>query len=155
MKLLKEGCSIESALGRTIDDLIDQGAADRLLLGEQLLHAGEKLLRTRPPMYRAAVGRFYYAMYHSLRAVVYYDTKGDDYEGHSELPKHIPASYPNCASVTNDLKDARLMRNEADYDPYPSSDAAFKDAAKALQTLSISTIATSRAYLKNMGCQYA
>ncbi len=44
-------------------------------------------MRGRPPMRRVAVGRYYYAMYHAMRAVVYFRTPGDDHEQHSDLPR--------------------------------------------------------------------
>ncbi len=85
----------------------------------------DRLMRARPPMCRVAVGRYYYGMYHAMRAVVYFHVTGDDHEQHSVLPRSMPADFPDADFWKNALKDARLRRNEADYDPYPMSDVSF------------------------------
>lgn len=150
----KEGVYLESSMGRAIDDLRDQASADRLQFAESFLLVGDRLLRTRPPMFRIAVGRFYYGMYHAMRAVVYFKVYGDDHEQHSELPTKTPSDFPRAAYWTNELKDARLRRNESDYDPYPADDRSFRTVARDMQTKGHSLATEARAYLKLKGCAY-
>lgn len=150
----KAGVHLETATGRAIDDLCAQVSADRLLLAEALLGYADRLMRSRPPMRRVAVGRYYYAMYHAMRAVVFFRTPGDDHEQHSDLPGWTPADFPNPDYWRNELKDARLRRNEADYDPYPANDAGFHDAADHLKIQAHAIVAEARAYLDAKGCAH-
>lgn len=150
----REGVSLESSLGRSIPDLIAQVTTDRLQFADQRVAEGDKLLRLRPQMNRLAVGRFYYGMYHAVRAVVFFVNEGDDSQAHSELPKGLPPDFPDYRQVTNSLRDARRERNNADYDPYPSEELDFKYISQALQKISRSITIESRSYLKRKGCLY-
>lgn len=152
LNAFKEGVYLEGASGRTIDDLIAQACADRLRLAQGFLDDADRAMRARPPMRRTAVGRYYYAMYQAARAVVFFRTPGDDHEQHSDLPKWLPADFPDTDRWKNGLKDARLRRNEADYDPYPGADINFQEAASHLKTDAHALVAEARSYLITKGC---
>ncbi|MCO7204678.1 hypothetical protein NH287_14400 [Microbacterium sp. CnD16-F] len=154
LRMYKEGVHHETATKRTIDDLRHQSIADRLQLADSFRDAGSAMLRRRPPLFRLAVGRFYYAMYHYMRAVVFYEAEGDDHQSHSELPKRVPADFPNDSVWKNNLKDARYRRNEADYDAYPIADVEFRDDAKQLELVARSLAVEARNYLRAKGCTY-
>lgn len=154
LNAFKEGAYLEHSSGRTIDDLIAQASADRLSLAQGLLADAERAMRARPPMRRTAVSRYYYAMYQAVRAVVFFRIQGDDHEAHSELPKWLPADFPDADRWKNALKDARLRRNEADYDPYPAADVDFREAASQLKTEARELVAEARSYLLAKGCAY-
>jgi hypothetical protein len=154
LRTFKEGVYLESASARTIDDLVAQACADRLRLAQGFLDDAERAMRARPPMRRTAVGRYYYAMYQAARAVVFFCTPGDDHEPHSELPKWLPVDFPDADRWKNELKDARLRRNEADYDPYPAADSDFQDAARQLKIEAPALVAEARSYLLAKGCSH-
>lgn len=150
--LLKEGVSIEAALSRTMSDALQQVVADRIVLAESFLQTAETLRRSRSDLSRAAIARYYYSMYHAMRAVSFHHQGGDDHEAHSNLfAKGVPNDFPNAVMARNYLKDARLLRNEADYDPYPQSSAYFKSEVKRLAPLSASFVSDSRTYLVSKG----
>lgn len=109
-----------------------QLVSDRLALAGEHLRHGDVLLAA--DSFRAAIGRYYYAMYHGARAVVFGDHEGDDYEQHSELPRHLPPSVKGVA-LGQQLIDARLLRNQADYDPYPLADGEWEADARALAVI--------------------
>jgi uncharacterized protein (UPF0332 family) len=152
--LLAEGVHLESSTSRTISDLHHQACSDRLVLAHDLLSTGNKLMRTRPPQYRSAISRYYYCMYHSVRAVVYFVHGGDDYQPHSELPTQLPADFADSALWRNALKDARSHRNDADYDPYPSNPGSWRSVAIDTATNAQRLLAESEQYLKSKGCAY-
>jgi len=152
--LLAEGVHLTSSTSRSIDDLRQQACSDRLVLARGLLATGNKLLRVRPPQYRSAISRYYYCMYHSVRAVVYFVHGGDDYQPHSELPAQLPVDFVDSALWINALKDARSHRNDADYDPYPSSLASWRVVAADLAANAQSLLTESEQYLKRKGCAY-
>lgn len=151
---LAEGVHITTATARTIDDLRHQVTADRLRLAKELLAAGDKLRTCRPPQYRSAISRYYYCMYHAIRAVVYFMYGGDDYQPHSDLPGQIPADFTDGALWRNALKDARSHRNDADYEPYPASSSTWQPIASDLAANAVGLIAESEQYLKGKGCAY-
>jgi hypothetical protein len=93
-------------------------------------------------------------MYHTMRAVVFFVERGDDFEEHSKLPGRTPADFPDAATWQNALKDARLSRNAADYDPYPKSDRSYKKAAEDLSERSVELARASRDYLRSRGCAH-
>ena len=74
-------------------------------------------------------------MYHAARSIVYADFGGDDHEKHSVLPRKLPAHLPDIILREQQLTGARLLRNEADYDVYPSSLSEWEDDARALATI--------------------
>lgn len=151
---LSEGVHIESSTSHTINELKHRTCADRLVLAEVMIEAGNKLLRSRPAMYRSAIGRYYYAMYHATRATVYFDHGGDDHEKHSDLPAHLPHGFPAHAIWRNELKNAREQRNQADYDPYPANGRSFRTNALDLSVKAPTLVNECRSYLKGKGCLY-
>lgn len=154
LNAFKAGVHLEHASGRSIDDLLAQASADRLRLAEASLRDADRAMRSRPPMRRVAVGRYYYAMYHAIRSVVFFRTPGDDHEQHSELPGRMPADFPRADHWKNELKDARLRRNEADYDPYPVFDVSFRDPASHLKVEARVLVTEARNYLHTKGCAH-
>ncbi len=155
IKAYRAGVYLEQVEGRTIQDLHQQAAADRMNLADAFLELGDRLMRSRPPMFRAAVSRYYYSMYHAVRSVVYFRAEGDDHEQHSVVPTKMPLDFPQLAYWQNELKDARLRRNEADYNPYPTTDSDFQTAASHLRSESRRLVQDSRAYLQQKGCVHA
>ncbi|MGW0494956.1 HEPN domain-containing protein [Streptomyces sp. NPDC003007] len=110
--------------------LLQQVVVDRLLLAGEHLRAGDHLLFGT--QYRSAISRHYYAMYHGARAIVFAENRGDDYERHSILPRNLPPTLPNSATRESELTDARLLRNQADYDAYPLNESEWEADARAL-----------------------
>lgn len=143
---------MEASLGRKLDELRDQTCADRLALAGTFLLAGDRLLRLRPPEYRSAISRYYYAMFHCMRAAVYYDNDGDDHQKHEVLAQHTPADFPDSAVWQNRLKDARGIRNDADYDAYPKQHSEFRQSALNLRAQATAMIPLVHAYLVSKGC---
>lgn len=148
----REAINLTTVTGHSINELRDQVCADRLELAGQFLTAGDKLLRARHAEYRSAISRYYYAMYHAMRTVVYFVADGDDHEKHEILPSRTPADFPDSSLWANHLKGARSYRNEADYDPYPADPAEFKVTAKQLRDLAHDLLPLVRSYLRSKGC---
>lgn len=149
----KEGVYLTTTSGWSIDDLRHEATSDRMELARHFLGVGDKLLRVRPAQHRSAISRYYYCMYHALRAVVFFQHEGDDHESHSALPGHVPKDFPNSAVWSNDLKSARENRNSADYDPYPPAHTSWQAMAKDLGLQAPSLLAISEAYLRGKGCK--
>ncbi|WP_172671131.1 HEPN domain-containing protein [Rhodococcus sp. RD6.2] len=122
-------------IGRSfrVSELIQQIVSDRLQLAGYHLRNGDILLGRGE--YRTSISRHYYAMYHAARAVVFADSKGDDHQGHSVLPNHLPTNLDGRARWVQDLKFARLIRNEADYDLYPTKIADWSGDARGLAVI--------------------
>lgn len=152
LKLWREGAHIARDTGRPFEDLQRLAATARWRFAYALRSEGNRAVRLVPPMYRFAVTRFYYAMYHSMRAVMYLEYDGDDHEQHSVLPTKDVVGLDPTTGWQNKLKDARTYRNQADYDPYPRSDLAWRDVAMELQRNAKEFLALSRAYLSAKGC---
>jgi uncharacterized protein (UPF0332 family) len=150
----RQGIQLEKKTGHTVQELQHRGCADRIELARSMHQAGTKLMSSRPPQFRSAISRFYYAMYHASRAVVYFANDGDDHEEHSKLPIHLPGDFPGLATWVNTIKDARVKRNDADYEPYPDTAEVFKAQAKDLRDLSADLVQDCVTYLKAKGCQY-
>lgn len=151
-----EGESLASAFGTSITDLTHQAAADRLILGEHFLNIANLLRKSRSPAldWRTAIGRYYYSMYHSMRAVSYFYVGGDDCQDHTKLFSSIPPDFPDHSIRSNELKNARLWRNEADYDPYPQSTDHFKKIAANLHPIANTFVSECRNYLSSKGCAH-
>lgn len=150
----KFGVLIESDSGRPISHLTYLVAADRWYLAYEYKRHANRLLKLRPALYRSAISRYYYSMYHAMRACSYVFHGGDDYERHNDLPSHIPLDFPPSpkGNWQNTLKDARETRNRADYDPYPKSDKAWKPDAMSLKSNADKLLLVSRNYLRSKGC---
>lgn len=71
-------------------------------------------------------------MYHSARAIVFASVLGDDYERHSVLHDKLPDTMPAVEARSIELKEAKLLRNEADYDAYPVLSAEWSLDARAI-----------------------
>lgn len=149
---LKWGASLHHRTGLTIDSLIEITTRDRILLAKRILVSARHAISSRPRQNRLAVARAYYSMYHAARAVVFFRVGGDDFQEHSELPKHFPGDFPNRANWENDLKNARLERNRADYDPYPRGDARFRKTADNDVDLARQFLSVAIRYLRSKGC---
>ncbi|MCL5043684.1 MAG: hypothetical protein M1336_00085 [Deltaproteobacteria bacterium] len=160
----REGVSLERRAQRTIADLMVVVTTARFQLAQQCRADGNGLLNTNPPRFRAAVSRYYYAMYHAMRACVYLSHGGDDHEAHVVLPQKVPGDFPATGwqatagappSVDwqNKLKDARAARNAADYDPLPASNSAWRKHALALRTDAGLFLRAARSYLRAKGCK--
>lgn len=148
----RAGVSLVDRTGYTLDGIVARVTLDRVQFGARLLNSAQRLLHLRPPEYRQTTSRGYYAMYHIMRAVVFFVVGGDDHEKHSALPDHVPSDFPNHALWQNNLKNARLERNRADYEPYPSSDNGFQTAAKTVVSQTDALLPAARAYLRRKGC---
>ncbi len=148
----QEGVSLQNDAGRTIPELISKAATDRWHFAYEHRHNANKLLKSKPPLYRSAISRYYYSMYHAMRACIFVLHGGDDYQEHRELPLHIPKDFPSSAPWSNMLKDARYHRNRADYEPYPKSSAAWRIDAFELKKDADLFLTTTRTYLENKGC---
>jgi uncharacterized protein (UPF0332 family) len=113
-----------------VADVVRQVTSDRLGMAGSHLRAADQLLQNG--IFRASISRHYYAMYHTARAVVFAEAQGDDHQQHGVLARKLPSNLPKKALREAQLTDARLLRNEADYDPYPMSEALWADDAQAL-----------------------
>lgn len=111
-------------------NLIRQVTSDRLGLASWHLRAADGQLAAGS--FRSSISRNYYAMYHSARAITFAETQGDDHEKHSVLPRHLPATLANRPTREQELTDARLLRNQADYDPYPAAEPDWEADARRL-----------------------
>ncbi len=107
LKLWREGATLVTQSGSSIEDLLLLAAAARWQFATSLRREGMRALRVKPPMYRVAVGRFYYAMYHALRAVLFVEYDGDDFEEHRTLPTKAVNVIPAASQWQNRLKNAR------------------------------------------------
>ena len=151
IKMLRAGISLEHRTGYTISEITGRVVADRLRLAKNTLEAADQAA-TELNQNRMSIGRSYYAMYHAMRAVVFFVTDGDDYEEHMKLPIKVPSDFPTRTKWQNSLREARYARNRADYDPYPKKDASFKAEATDLRAEARELLKISRQYLKCKGC---
>lgn len=110
--------------------MISQVVSDRLILSGLQLQMGDKLVQDL--QFRTSISRHYYAMYHAARAIVFADLPGDDFERHSDLPRNLPDSFASKITRESELTAARLLRNEADYDLYPSQQLDWEADARNL-----------------------
>jgi uncharacterized protein (UPF0332 family) len=110
--------------------MIGQITSDRLWLAGDQIKAGDHLVLNGE--FRSAISRHYYAMYHSARAIAFAHHGGDDFQSHHNLPRNLPSSLTDVLLRETQLNDARLLRNQADYDPYPSKQHEWEADARAL-----------------------
>lgn len=151
--LLKNGVRLQAIGGAAIDDLLLRASADRLALAHYFLEAAAKLRRMRPGSFRNSTSRSYYSIYHAARTVPFVFHAGDDHQDHKDLHNGIPDEFPDFERWRNDLKEARLRRNEADYDPYPRPDAEFADVSKVQLRVATDFLHVAEQYLRGKGCQ--
>ena len=147
----KEGVSLQNDSGQPLPQLIITVAADRWRLAYEHRHNANKLLKSKPPLYRSAISRYYYSMYHAMRACAFVYHQGDDHEEHKKLPMRIPDDFTPGPNWQNMLRNARELRNRADYEPYPKSNIMWRQDAFDLKTDADLFLSTSQAYLKNKG----
>ena len=127
-------------------------AVHRWRLARSFLKQGIMIEDAQGFAVRSAISRYYYSMYHALRAAAYVFHGGDDYEEHRALPSKLPSDFPNVAHWVNALKNAREMRNQADYDPYPRTNAPLTPNAAALRGEAKVLVPLTRTYLTGKGC---
>jgi uncharacterized protein (UPF0332 family) len=153
LDILRAGASIVQRTGYTIEQLRQKAIKDRLNLAQILLQEASQASTASKPAYRTVVSRAYYAMYHCIRALCFFYHGGDDNEPHNKLPKAIPDDFPERARWENKLKQARLDRNRADYDPYPRALNSFKVPAQDLLQCAQELQTRTRDYLRTKGCK--
>jgi uncharacterized protein (UPF0332 family) len=149
LALMKQARGIETKTACTIEQLVAHAVADRLALAKAHLSSATVLAGAAD--YRGALGRAYYSMYNTFRAVVFFEVEGDDFEGHSVLPDHIPQTFPSRPRWNADLKEARLERNKADYDAYPRGTRIYKKKAEKFVQLAGDLLPVARRYLRGKG----
>jgi uncharacterized protein (UPF0332 family) len=150
--LLRNGIRIEQAAGLSIGDLVLQACAARHSLAGHFLKSAAMLLKMKPARHRDGISRSYYAMYHAARAVVYLTNQGDDHQEHDQVYKFLPTDFPNVNIWQNELKDARLKRNEADYDFFPKNNLSFRTASLSLFGKAKEFYEEAENYLRQRGC---
>ena len=141
------GAYLREQLGVDLEGARSQAVLDRLQLASRFLSAARELFAAG--RHRDATSRAYYAAYHAMRAATFKASGGDDYEKHSDLPGHLPEDLPDPAGSKNGLTTARLARNNADYDPYPKADAAFKSDAEATIEFAAAALRDARKYVRS------
>jgi uncharacterized protein (UPF0332 family) len=110
--------------------MIAQVVSDRLSLAGQQIQAGDQLITNLE--FRSAISRHYYSMYHAARAIVFAHHVGDDFQKHMDLPRNLPSILTDVTLRETQLTNARLLRNQADYDPYPAQLSEWEPDARAL-----------------------
>jgi uncharacterized protein (UPF0332 family) len=150
----REGVHLEGSTGHSIEELRQRSTADRWGLARAFRRQGDRMMVATPPLYRDALSRYYYSMYHAMRAVVFFTHGGDDHQEHSKLPGFTPGDFPQAMLWQNALKDARTKRNSADYDAYPKSDKAYRSGAVELQGQAQELERLARQYLSEKGCNH-
>ena len=147
---------IELQAGQSVADLVRAAVIARHELAIELLSTADTLIRSsrrsqKHATARSAISRCYYSMYQTARGVVFFTHQGDDKNGHQDLPKSLPKDFPNRFNWQNELKSARLLRNEADYDPYPDDFPHWQAEAIALRTQTGLFLKETSSYLKKKG----
>jgi hypothetical protein len=148
----REGIDIASRTGRSLDDLARQAAQDRWMLAHDFRIRASAFSRGTPKRPRDAISRYYYAMYHAMRAAAYMHYGGDEHQEHKNLPSKTPADFPSREFGENRLKDVRELRNRADYDPYPKSSVAWTRLAMGLASDCDRLLSETKSYLVAQGC---
>jgi uncharacterized protein (UPF0332 family) len=110
--------------------IFGQITSDRLSLSGQQIKAGDRLIANME--FRSAISRHYYSMYHAARAIVFVNHGGDDFQQHTVLSRNLPPTLTDYALRESQLTDARLLRNQADYDPYPAQLIDWEGDARSL-----------------------
>lgn len=129
--------------------LIAQAAVDRISLAGTHFRTADTLLLQED--FRSAISRFYYAMYHAARAITFAHHGGDDHERHSVLPRNLPSDLERRNELSAELVGARLLRNQADYDPYPSVSGAWRGEAQSLASTAAGFVQSCEAYALEKG----
>lgn len=141
------GAYLREQLAVDLDGARHQAVLDRLNLARRFLAGARAAFES--DRYRDATSRAYYAAYHAFRAATFKATGGDDHEKHADLPNHLPEDLPDPAASKNGLTTARLARNNADYDPYPKTESAWRADAETTIAFAASAIRTARKYVND------
>jgi uncharacterized protein (UPF0332 family) len=132
-----------------VADMVKRSASGRFSLAASHLRSADDCLVM--DLGRAAISRYYYAMYNAARAITFCFHQGDDHQSHSDLPDHLPANLPNIAARRNELLDARLARNQADYDPFPDADHLWLPDAQQFSTIAPAFVQECEQYAQQQG----
>lgn len=144
---LAAGASLVARTGLDVKKLRAKAASDRLVLASAVLREA-KALYVGHNLRRTVVSRAYYAMYHAVRAATFLSYGGDDHEQHTVLPSKLPLDFPDRNVWQNALKNARLERNRADYDPYPRRDDDFQSVAETMLFEAKELVVLARKYVR-------
>lgn len=118
----------EDLFGRDVSAWINDVYRKRLDLARRHFDDADYLRVGRK--YKASITRYYYAMYSACRGVAFRYHKGDDFQKHSDLPFNLPPTMAQKNRWANDLNEARIIRNQCDYEFYPSDEHLMKKANK-------------------------
>lgn len=142
--------------GHSVVAMRGVAARDRIQLANGFLGTADALLRravrqSEATSARSAISRYYYAMFQAARAVVFIAHQGDDHNDHQELPKRLPHQFPQRTYWVNQLKDARIARNEADYGPYPKVHTGWIAQGRQLKVEAHNFVALADGHLTTLG----
>jgi uncharacterized protein (UPF0332 family) len=147
--VVHESAHKDAAAQAYLREMVSVIVADRLALAREHLASARRALQ-RPPQPRMAISRAYYAMYHCLRATVFFEEHGD-FDGHTDLPAHLPRTFPNRGLWYRALRDARFNRNEVDYSPYPRDTTSLQPTARQMVADADGFIGECDTYLRSKG----
>ena len=148
LDMLSAGASLVARTGYEVGQL-GKSCLDRIKLAVAFYRDAVALQAAPGILKRSVISRAYYAMYHAARSATYIDFGGDDHEAHTSLPTKLPADFPDRMTWQNKLKNARLERNRADYDPYPRRDESFRKISASLVSDAEKMIYEARTYIKS------
>jgi uncharacterized protein (UPF0332 family) len=148
----KYGIYLQDETGKSLDEIIKRAAVDRFRFAKTFLRDAQILKNQTSPLYRSAISRYYYSMYHALRSVAYIYYCGDDHEEHKILPGKIPDDFPDFQNWANELKNARERRNDADYEPYPKTNRDWEIIISELESQCLLLNIEVKKYLITKGC---
>ena len=149
---MQNGVRLAGLAAAPLEDLLRRASSARLRLARRFLRSSRYLMSHRPVLYRDVVSRAYYSIYHSARAVSFLTYPGDDCEEHDKVATGLPPDLPDVEVWRNKIKDARLKRNEADYEPFMVSDPQFKQASATTLSAATDFIVVCSTYLRSKGC---
>jgi uncharacterized protein (UPF0332 family) len=151
LERFKRGVFLEHKTGKSIEQLKTDACVARFQLANRFMQYAKAAYKNAPEQSRLVIGRSYYSMYHAARAVVFIRVGGDDHETHAILPNHLPDDFPDRNLWLNSLRNARLERNRADYDPYPKSEKSFSGSAANIYSDCATFMQKSKTYLISKG----
>lgn len=144
-----EALAHEKQSGLPLLALCQEAADERFRLAR--LHLREASLHLAGLCLRSAISRAYYAFYHAMRSVSFVAYGGDDFQEHKDLPSHVPADFPDREKWESELRNARALRNQADYDPYPTDPRFWESEAKRIVAVVADFLPEAANYLKARG----
>lgn len=148
---IQQIAALPASIGRNFrtNDLLRQIVSDRLELAGDHLRTADTLVQLAA--FRSSISRYYYAMYHGARAICFGYHKGDNYQKHSVLPNNLPLNFPNIARWANELNNARLVRNMADYDLYPRASSDWQNDSVSLSVAASEFLAECENFAMSAG----